>query len=114
MCYSDDLTKIHQHKETGAIYYEYANRFYDSNKKPIEPDAMPKKIQLQLIGTESEDRLDKKICPWDAIKMHEYDDGLRIAENFYDSARVKQVNGLYVIDAAEKERLEEKQMELYF
>ena len=42
MCYSDDLTKIHQHKETGEIYYEYASRFYDSNKKPIPPDAMPK------------------------------------------------------------------------
>ena len=80
MCYSDDLTKIHQHKETGEIYYEYANRFYDSNKKPVPPDAMPKKIQLQLIGTESEDRLDKKICPWDAIKMYEFEDGLEVAE----------------------------------
>ncbi len=46
MCYSDDLTKIHQHKETGEIYYEYANRFYDNNKKLVPPDAMPKKIQL--------------------------------------------------------------------
>ena len=62
MCYSDDLTKIQQHKETGEIFYEYANRFYDSNRKPIPPDAVPKRIQLQLIGTESEDRLDKKIC----------------------------------------------------
>jgi ferredoxin len=113
MCYSDDLTKIHQHKETGEIFYEYANRFYDKNKKPIAPDAMPKKIQLQLIGTESEDRLDKKICPWDAIKMYEYEDGLAVSENFYDITKLKQVDGLYVIDDAEKARLEEKQTELY-
>ena len=42
MCYSDDLTKIQQHKETGEIFYEYANRFYDANRKPIAPDAVPK------------------------------------------------------------------------
>jgi len=113
MCYSEDLTKIHQHKETGEIYYEYANRFYDSNKVPVSADAMPKKIQLQLIGTESEDRLDKKICPWDAIKMYEFEDGLQVSEFFYDKSRIKEVNGLFVIDAKEKERLEEKQAEFY-
>jgi hypothetical protein len=74
---------------------------------------MPKKIQLQLIGTESEDRLDKKICPWDAIKMYEFEDGLQVSEFFYDKSRIKEVNGLFVIDAKEKERLEEKQAEFY-
>jgi len=113
MCYSDDLTKIHQHKETGEIFYEYASRFYDSNRKPVEPDAVPKKFQLQLIGTESEDRLDKKICPWDAIKMYEFEEGAAVSEFFYDQSKIKQVNGLFVIDTKEKERLEEKQAELY-
>jgi hypothetical protein len=113
MCYSDDLTKIQQHKETGEIFYEYANRFYDSNRKPIPPDAVPKRIQLQLIGTESEDRLDKKICPWDAIKMYEFDDGLQMSEYFYDQTKIKEVNGVYVIDTEEKARLEDKQSELY-
>lgn len=113
MCYSDDLTKIHQHKETGEIYYEYAGRFYDRNRKPLATEAMPKKFQLQLIGTESEDRLDKKICPWDAIKMYEYEDGLEVSQYFYDITKLKQVNGMYVMDAAEKERLEEKQQELF-
>jgi hypothetical protein len=74
---------------------------------------MPKKIQLQLIGTESEDRLDKKICPWDAIKMYEFEDGLEVAEFFYDQSKIKQVNGLFVVDPKEKKRLEEKQAELY-
>jgi ferredoxin len=113
MCYSDDLTKIHQHKKTGEIYYEYANRFYDHDKNLVPADAMPKKIQLQLIGTESEDRLDKKICPWDAIKMYEFEDGLEVAEFFYDKSKIKEVNGLFVIDTKEKERLEEKQAEFY-
>ena len=113
MCYSDDLTKVHQHKETGEVYYEYAGRFYDSSRKPLEPDKMPKKFQLQLIGTESEDRLDKKICPWDAIKMYEFDEGLEVAQYFYDAEKIKTVNGLYVIDPEEKKRLEEKQKELY-
>lgn len=113
MCYSEDLTKIHQHKETGEVYYEYAGRFYDSSKKPIAPDAMPKKFQLQLIGTESEDRLDKKICPWDAIKMYEYDEGLKVSEYFYNPANIKTVDGVYVVDREEKEKLEEKQAELY-
>jgi hypothetical protein len=74
---------------------------------------MPKKIQLQLIGTESEDRLDKKICPWDAIKMYEFEEGLEVSQFFYDKSKIKKVNGLFVVDAEEKERLEEKQMELY-
>lgn len=113
MCYSDDLTKIHQHKETGEFYYEYANRFYDAAKKPLAPEAMPKKFQLQLIGTESEDRLDKKICPWDAIKMYEFDEGLEVAKYFYDPEKIKEVNGLYVLAPEEKEKLEEKQAELY-
>ncbi len=113
MCYSDDLTKVHQHKETGEVYYEYAGRFYDSSRKPLEPDKMPKKFQLQLIGTESEDRLDKKICPWDAIKMYEFDEGLEVSQYFYDAEKIKTVNGLYVIDPEEKERLEKTQKELY-
>jgi ferredoxin len=113
MCYSDDLTKIQQHKETGEIFYEYNNRFFDSNRKPVPPDAVPKRIQLQLIGTESEDRLDKKICPWDAIKMYEFDDGLAMSEYFYDITKIKNVDGVYVIDSQEKTRLEDKQNELY-
>jgi ferredoxin len=113
MCYSDDLTKIHQHKETEEVYYEYAGRFYDSSKKPIAPEAMPKKFQLQLIGTESEDRLDKKICPWDAIKMYEFDEGVAVSEYFYNPKKINTVDGLYVIDRGEKEKLEEKQTELY-
>lgn len=113
MCYSDDLTKVHQHKETGELFYEYAGRFYDSSRKPLEPDKMPKKFQLQLIGTESEDRLDKKICPWDAIKMYEFEEGLEVSHYFYDQEKIKKVNGLDVIDSEEKERLEEKQKDLY-
>jgi hypothetical protein len=113
MCYSDDLTKIQQHKETGEIFYEYNNRFFDSNRKPVPPDAVPKRIQLQLIGTESEDRLDKKICPWDAIKMYEFDDGQEVSEYFYDITKIKQIGGVYVVDPEEKARLEEKQSELY-
>ncbi len=113
MCYSDDLTKIQQHKETGEIFYEYGSRFYDSNRKPLDPAAVPKRIQLQLIGTESEDRLDKKICPWDAIKMYEFDEGAQRSEYFYEASKIKKINSLDVIDAEEKERLEEKQQELY-
>jgi len=113
MCYSDDLTKVHRHKESGEIYFEYGNRFFDSSKQAVPADKMPKKFQLQLIGTESEDRLDKKICPWDAIKMYEFDEGLEVAEYFYDPEKIKVVNGLYVVDSEEKNRLEEKQKELY-
>ena len=113
MCYSDDLTKVHQHKETGEVYYEYAGRFYDSSRKPLEPDKMPKKFQLQLIGTESEDRLDKKICPWDAIKMYEFEEGAEVSKYFYDPEKIKVVNGLYVLEAEGKEESEEKQKELY-
>ena len=46
MCYSDDLTKIHQHKETGEIYYEYASRFYDSNKNPFRPMRCQRKFNF--------------------------------------------------------------------
>jgi hypothetical protein len=113
MCYSDDLTKIQQHKETGEIFYEYNNKFYDQNRKPVPPDAVPKRFQLQLIGTSSEDRLDKKICPWDAIKMYEFDEGLEASEYFYDITKIKKLNGVFVVDDQEKARLEEKQSELY-
>lgn len=113
MCYSDDMTKIHKHKETGQVYYEYANRLYDVSKKLVDEDKMPKKFQLQLIGTESEDRLDRKICPWDAIRMYEFDEGLEMCEFFYDPADIKQVDGLYVIDQKGKQKLEERQNKLF-
>jgi len=113
MCFSDDLTKLHRHKETGEIFREYAGRYYDSSKRPLETDKVPKKFQLELIGTESEDRLDKKICPWDAIKMYEFDEGAELSKYFYEPGEIKLVNGLYVTDAAGKQRLEEKQGELY-
>ncbi|MFQ5682542.1 MAG: hypothetical protein ACE5HC_04640 [Candidatus Binatia bacterium] len=109
MCYSDDLTKIHEHKETGEIFYEYGGRFYDSTKQPLDKDQVPKKFQLQLIGTQSEDRLDKKICPWDAIKMYEFEDGLEASQYFYNPEKFKTVHGCYVIDNEGKEQLEEKQ-----
>jgi ferredoxin len=48
MCYSDDLTKVHRHKETGEILLEYAGRYYDSSKRPLENDKVPKKFQLDL------------------------------------------------------------------
>jgi ferredoxin len=113
MCFSDDLTKVHRHKETDEIFREYAGRYYDSSKNPLEENEVPKKFQLELIGTESEDRLDKKICPWDAIKMHEFDEGVELSKYFYEPEKIKVVNGVYVIDAQEKKRLEEKQKELY-
>jgi hypothetical protein len=113
MCFSDDLTKVHRHKETGEIFREYAGRYYDSCKRPLEKEEVPKKFQLELIGTESEDRLDKKICPWDAIKMYEFDEGAELSKYFYEPENIKVVNGVYVIDAQEKKRLEEKQKELY-
>jgi len=113
MCYSDDLTKIHRHKESGEIFYEYAARYYDSSKRPLAPDAVPKKFELELVGTESEDRLDKKICPWDAIRMYEFDEGAELSKNFYQPENIKTVNGLYVMDAREKSRLEENQQALY-
>lgn len=113
MCFSDDLTKIHRHKGSGEIYREHAGRFYDRSKQPLSHEQLPKKFELELIGTESEDRLDKKICPWDAIKMYEFDEGAELSEYYYVSQNIKAVNGLYVSDAAEKKRLEDKQLDLY-
>jgi hypothetical protein len=69
--------------------------------------------QLELIGTESDDRLDKKICPWDAIKMYEFDEEAKLSKSFYEPMKIDAVNGVYIMDAAEKQRLEEKQIELY-
>ena len=111
MCYSDDLTKIHEHKNTGDVFFEYANRFYDSNKKPLEKAQEPKKSDLLLIGTDSEDRLDKKICPWDAISMVEYDDGLQVSKLYYDPELISTEDGVYSIDDKGKEELENRQME---
>jgi hypothetical protein len=45
--------------------------------------------------------------------MYEFEEGLEVAQLFYDQSKIKQVNGLFVIDAKEKERLEEKQAEFY-
>jgi hypothetical protein len=45
--------------------------------------------------------------------MYEFEDGVQMSEYFYDITKIKEVNGLQVIDANEKARLEDKQSELY-
>jgi hypothetical protein len=74
---------------------------------------MPKKFQLELIGTESADTLDKEISPWDAIKMYEFDEGVELSKYFYEPKALDAVKSVYVTNAAAKQRLEEKQLELY-
>lgn len=112
MCFSDDLTKLHRHQETGKIFREYAGRYYDGSKRPLE-DKVPKKFQLELIGTESDDRVDRKICPRNTIPMDEFDERDELSKNFSEPAKIDAVNGVYVMDAAEKQRLEEKQLKLH-
>ena len=38
---------------------------------------------------------------------------MELSKYFYEPENIKVVNGVYVIDAQEKKRLEEKQTELY-
>ena len=45
--------------------------------------------------------------------MYEFDEGAELSKYFYEPENIKVVNGVYVIDAQEKKRLEEKQKELY-
>lgn len=108
MWFSDDLTKSHRHKETGETLREYAGRYYDGAKKPLEANKLPKTFQLELIGIESNNRFDKKICPWDAIEMYELDEGSELSKNFYEPEKIDAVNGIYLMDADEKQRLEKK------
>ncbi|MGE5218021.1 MAG: hypothetical protein ACM3SP_13545 [Chloroflexota bacterium] len=63
MGFSYDITKIHRHKEIGEIFREFAGSYYDGSKKPVEENRLQKKFQLELIGTESDDRLNKKSAP---------------------------------------------------
>ncbi len=113
MCHSDDPTKVHRHKKTGEIFREQAGRYNDRSHKPLETERRPKKFALELNGTESADTLDKKICPWDAIKMYEFDEGAERSKDFYEPKALDPVRSVYVTNAAEKLRLEEQQLELY-
>lgn len=113
MCFSDDLTEVHRHKETGEVFREHAGRYYDGSNRPVEENRLPKKSQLELIRTESGDRRDKKICSWDAIKTYEVDEGADLSKNFYEPVAVDAVNGVYILNAAEKQRLEEQQIKLF-
>ena len=45
--------------------------------------------------------------------MYEFDEGAELSKNFYEPEKIDAVNGVYVMDAAEKQRLEKKQIELY-
>jgi len=45
--------------------------------------------------------------------MYEFDEGAELSKNFYEREKIDEVNGVYVMDADEKRRLEKKQIELY-
>lgn len=90
-----------------------STRYYDGAKRPIEERKLPKRLQLELIGMESDDRLDQAICPRDAISMYEFDEEAELFRNFYEPSKIDAINGVYIMDTAEKQRLEKKQIELY-
>jgi hypothetical protein len=41
----------------------------NSSQRPVEEAKLPRKIQIELIRVESDDRRDKRTCPWDAIRQ---------------------------------------------
>ncbi|MGE5218022.1 MAG: hypothetical protein ACM3SP_13550 [Chloroflexota bacterium] len=45
--------------------------------------------------------------------MYEFDEGAEVSKNFYEPEQIDEVNGVYVMDADEKQRLERKQIESY-
>ena len=45
--------------------------------------------------------------------MYEFDDGMESSKYFHESRALDGVKGVYVTNALEKQRLEEKQLELY-
>jgi hypothetical protein len=45
--------------------------------------------------------------------MYEFDEGAELSKFFYEPKKIDSVNGVYIMDAAEKQWLEEKQIELY-
>jgi len=106
MCFSDDLTETHRHRERGEMCREHAGRYYDGSKNPMEENNPLKPFQLELTGSEPDPRPDKKVRPWDALKIYELDEGAEPSQNFYEPTEIDAVNGLYVMDAEEKLRLE--------
>jgi hypothetical protein len=113
ICFSDDLTKIHRHKNPGEILREYAAGSFNGSNTSVEDNKLPKKLQLELTGTEPDDRLDRKMHPRDAIKTHEFDQRAELPKNLFRPTKVDAVNGVYIMDEAEKQRLEEERIALY-
>jgi hypothetical protein len=72
----------------------------------------PKIFQLELIGTECDDRLDKKSASGTPLRCTNSTREVEFSKNFYEPTKIDAVNGLSIMDAAEKQRLEEKQIEL--
>ncbi len=105
MSFSDDSTKIHRR--------QYGVRYDGGSKRLLEKSGLPAKSQLELIGMEADDRLDKKIGPWDALTMHEFHKRAELPRNFHEPAKIDAVNGVYIMDDAERQRLEEKLMGIY-
>jgi hypothetical protein len=44
--------------------------------------------------------------------MYAFDEGAELSKNFYEPEKIDAVNGVYVMNADEKQRLEKKQIEL--
>jgi hypothetical protein len=110
---NDDWAKIHWHKQTKGIYREYVGRYYGGAKRPVEENTLGKQFQLELIGTESVAGLDARLCPWDGIGSYRFDDVAELGKSFHAPVKIDAVNGRYIMDALEKQRLERKQIELY-
>jgi hypothetical protein len=70
-------------------------------------------MSSDLFCTDSIDLLDSKIRPRDGVQMHESDKGLERSRYFYAPKALDAAKRLYLTNAVEKQRLEEKQLDLY-
>ncbi len=92
---------------------DYQEALTSSLEQRLDTEQLPQEFQLELIGTGSEGRLDTRICPWDAIKVYEFDAGVEWSKFFYEPKALDPVKSVYTTNTVEKQRVEETQLELY-
>ena len=70
-------------------------------------------MSTDLFGTESIDRLDRKICPRGVVKTDESGEAVERLKYFYQPNALDTAKGLYLTNVVERRRLDERQLELY-
>src|ERR1044071_242010 len=105
--------KAHCDEKARATFPNNMGRLASLSKRDFETENVSTTLQLDLIGTESEDPLEKTTRCFNAVTIYGFDKSAELSKYRYDPQALDVIQAVYVTNVVEGQWAEEEQLELY-